>query len=117
MPAAIFVDVHGLGAGVYDRLNQLGYPVVPAQNVSDNSDRDYTKTGDRWWGDMKEWLAYGSIPDDEILGDLIHPAEKDFWARLLDGEIFDASVGGRPEMSSDWLKSLHPDDNGTTIRK
>ena len=54
--------------------------------------------------------------DDEILGDIIRPAEADFWARLLDGEIFDAGIGGRPGMSADWLKSLHPNDDGTTAR-
>jgi len=54
--------------------------------------------------------------NNEILGDIIRPAEADFWARLLDGEIFDAGVGGRPEMAASWLKSLHPNDDGTTIR-
>ncbi len=54
--------------------------------------------------------------DDEILGDIIRPAEADFWARLQDGEQFDAGVGGRPEMAASWLKSLHPNDDGTTIR-
>ena len=53
--------------------------------------------------------------DDEILGDIIRPAEADFWQRLQDGEQFDAGVGGRPGMSADWLKSLHPNDDGTTI--
>lgn len=54
--------------------------------------------------------------DDEILGDIIRPAEADFWARLMDGEQFDAGVGGRPEMAASWLKSLHPNDDGTTVR-
>jgi len=54
--------------------------------------------------------------DDEILGDIIRPAEADFWQRLMDGEQFDAGVGGRPDMAASWLKSLHPDDDGTTIR-
>ena len=53
---------------------------------------------------------------DEMLGDIIRPAEKDFWQRLQDGEQFDAGVGGRPEMSASWLKSLHPNDDGTTIQ-
>ncbi len=52
---------------------------------------------------------------DEMLGDIIRPAEADFWARLQDGEQFDAGVGGRPEMAASWLKSLHPNDDGTTI--
>jgi len=52
--------------------------------------------------------------DDEILGDIIRPAEAEFWRRLQDGEQFDAGVGGRPGMSADWLKSLHPNDNGET---
>lgn len=53
--------------------------------------------------------------DDAILGDVIVPAEKDFWQRLQDGEQFDAGIG-RPDQSASWLKSLHPDDDGTTIR-
>lgn len=68
MPAAIFVDIHGVGGPVYDRLRQLGYPVHPAYNVRDQNDRDYAYTGGRWWGTMREWLALGgAIPDDEVL--------------------------------------------------
>lgn len=51
--------------------------------------------------------------DTEILGDIIEPAEKEFWMALQDGADFDAGIG-RPDQSAAFLKSLHPRDDGTT---
>ena len=52
--------------------------------------------------------------DDEILGDVMIPAEREWWAAFQDGAEFDAGIG-RPNQSAAFLKSLHPSDDGTTI--
>jgi hypothetical protein len=76
-PHATFVDGVGLGAGVVDRLNQLGYPVIEVlAGVSpDESNKDvyYNKRAEMW-GRMREWLVGADIPDDkDLVSDLIGP--------------------------------------------
>jgi hypothetical protein len=77
-PDAVFVDVVGIGAGVVDRLNQLGYDdIVHAVNAGDppaDSTLYFNKRVELW-GDMKGWLKAGaSIPDDtELVDDLSGP--------------------------------------------
>ena len=66
---AIFVDEGGLGAGVVDRLMQLGAPVIPV-NFS-NKPKDLALTAGvafanhraEIWGALREWLSRGSIPE------------------------------------------------------
>lgn len=68
-PQAIFVDVIGIGAGVVDRLRQLGYSQV-IEVVSGakaiNEDMYYNLRAEMWCK-MRDWLEYGSIPDHEGL--------------------------------------------------
>jgi phage terminase large subunit len=75
-PDACFIDMGGVGAGVYDRLNQLGYVdrgVVIGVDSSRKSDgRGSAKTANKraeMWQVMKDWLAQGqvSIPNDMTL--------------------------------------------------
>lgn len=57
-PQFILVDVIGLGAGVVDRLRQLGLP-VRAVNVSEASvvkERFMNKKAELWW-DAREWFG------------------------------------------------------------
>lgn len=66
----IFVDTGGVGAGVFDRLAELGYPVVEVSfgsspdgsNVKDPSVR-YLNKRSEIWGGMRDFLATGSIPE------------------------------------------------------
>lgn len=82
-PAVIFVDVIGLGAGVYDRLDSLGYPVM-AVNVSESPALDgtkYKRLRDELWGLMRDWLETrrGKMWDNEELdciGQLTTPKYK-----------------------------------------
>jgi hypothetical protein len=71
-PAAIFVDVIGLGAGVYDRLREMGYPAQPVNvaNVADDSIKYGRKRNELWWR-VREKFEGGtiSIPDDRELTD------------------------------------------------
>lgn len=76
-PARVFLDVGGLGAGIYDRLVELGYgDVVTAVNfgaVAGRPDR-YVNKRSEMWGDMKDWLPLAELPDDSVLaGELSGP--------------------------------------------
>lgn len=59
--AAIFVDGIGVGAGVVDRLQMLGHPVVEV-NGGENAFEDtkyYNKTAEMW-ARMRDWLNAGA---------------------------------------------------------
>ena len=69
---SICVDGGGVGAGVVDRLRQLGYDVTEVQFGSKASDqRKYAQRRAEIWGLMRDWLAVGAIPNDpELLAEL-----------------------------------------------
>jgi hypothetical protein len=79
-PAVIFIDANGIGWGVYDRLNELGYP-VHAVNVSELpafDGRRYHRLRDELWGQMLDWLSMrrGRFEDNDdldIVGQLTTP--------------------------------------------
>jgi len=71
-PAAVFIDEGGIGAGVVDRLYELGYRgCVRGVNFgSDAIDKEnYINKRSEMWGLMKEWLDgnTSSIPDNDDL--------------------------------------------------
>lgn len=82
-PAQVAIDVVGLGAGVYDRLIELGHKdIVVAINAASaalNPERFLNKRAEMWW-EMRDWLAGDlpvSIPDsDELHSDLCAPFYK-----------------------------------------
>lgn len=69
-PDGIFVDKLGLGAGVYDRLVELGIPVigVGAGSKATNAERYENKRAEMWWL-MAEWFANAPVrlPNDAAL--------------------------------------------------
>jgi hypothetical protein len=71
-PAMMFIDVVGIGAGVVDRLRELGWgsKITPV-NAGGKANREklYVNKGAEMWGDMKKWLEDGpvQIPDDDAL--------------------------------------------------
>jgi len=75
-PDQTFIDIVGLGAGVYDRLNQLGRNVcaVNAGMKPDNPIKYFNKRIEMW-DKCNQWLAEGgSIPNDkELIADLTNP--------------------------------------------
>jgi hypothetical protein len=74
-PAATLVDETGLGAGIVDRIRQLGYSVIGV-NAGTQADDDKTYMNKRveMWGRMREWLRTADIPDDrELIDDLAGP--------------------------------------------
>ncbi|WFS20638.1 hypothetical protein P9K38_09980 [Pseudomonas sp. 905_Psudmo1] len=76
----VFVDIGGLGAGIYDRLVELGYgDRVTAVNFGSKAtdERKYFNKRSEMWGEMAEWIAdmiTPSIPDcDKLHADLTAP--------------------------------------------
>jgi hypothetical protein len=78
-PDQIMVDVIGIGSGVFDRLNEQGFPVI-AVNVAERASdsEEYARLRDELWGKTKDALQEGlSLPDDEELaGQLSAPKYK-----------------------------------------
>jgi len=73
-PQAIFVDETGLGAGVVDRLNQLGFKVVGVNGSGSSDDKRYLNKRVETWGVMADWIKTAQIPNNqELLDDLTTP--------------------------------------------
>jgi phage terminase large subunit len=76
MPQAIVCDSIGIGAGVADRLRELGLPVVDV-NVSESaSSGKFVRLRDELWQETRDWLASNnaSLPYDERMrADLCGP--------------------------------------------
>lgn len=67
----VCVDGVGMGAGVVDRLRQLGLSVIDVQSAAKPVDtRTYINKRAELWGRMKDWLTLsGGIPNDKELID------------------------------------------------
>lgn len=81
-PKKVFIDVIGIGAGVVDRLLELGYgEIVMPVNFANtaNDETRYRNKRAECWGEMRDWLAEKpcSIPDSDALQlDLMQPGFK-----------------------------------------
>jgi hypothetical protein len=74
-PEAIYIDVIGMGYGVYDRLREMGLYNVHSVNVADGAVRNdkYYRLRDELWWKVREKFEKNllSLPDDdELLGEL-----------------------------------------------
>jgi hypothetical protein len=69
-PQHLVVDLIGVGAGVYDRLRELGYPAVGV-NVAESpsSKAKYLNLRVELWARYRDWLESGraKLPDDADL--------------------------------------------------
>lgn len=74
----ICVDGVGVGAGVVDRLKELGVACTDVQFGASAEDKlAYYNKRTECWGRMKEWLDTGAIDnDDELFTDLTAPQYK-----------------------------------------
>ncbi len=75
-PDAVFIDLGGPGAGVVDRLHQLGQRRVIGVDFGGSAlDKTlYANKRTEMWCLMRDWLKTGGIPDDrELRDDLIAP--------------------------------------------
>lgn len=79
-PEAIYVDVIGLGAGVVDRLKELGLPVVGVNVAEQPSANDkYNKLRDELWFRAREWFAARDVAiceDEGLVAELTLPTYK-----------------------------------------
>jgi hypothetical protein len=90
-PDKVFVDVIGIGAGVVDRLHELGYRKLVQGVASSEAAHDkeqYRNKRAEMWGEMREYLSDVSpvsLPDlDDLHGDLVSPSYSyDSAGRLL----------------------------------
>ena len=78
-PHKIIVDEIGIGAGVYDRLRELKFPVVSC-NVQHKpkNDQEYARVRDEIWGNTRGAIIDGLdlCDDDELTGQLSSPKYK-----------------------------------------
>jgi hypothetical protein len=79
-PWCINVDVIGIGAGVVDRLEELGLP-VRGINVAESASASikYMRLRDELWFLGREWLEARDCrlaDDDELIGELVTPKYK-----------------------------------------
>lgn len=83
-PAKVFIDVGGLGAGLYDRLRELGYEQAEAVNFGSaaygfgpTGDEKYANRRAEMWDLMRQWfeqVAGVRVKDsDELQADLCAP--------------------------------------------
>ena len=71
-PQQVFVDTIGIGAGVFDRLKQLGIPVAPANVALNSTDATAKNMRAEIYLKLKDALQMGlKLPqDDELLAEL-----------------------------------------------
>lgn len=76
-PTKIYVDVIGIGAGVADRLRELGLPVVGINVAESPAMKDqYERLRDELWFRGREWfesLAVAFPRDEDTIGELTLP--------------------------------------------
>jgi phage terminase large subunit len=76
-PDACFIDVTGIGAGVYDRLKELGYRVSPVEFGGKPVSPGYLNRRAEMWKLMADWIRSGAIPDDsQLISELPGPTYK-----------------------------------------
>ncbi|QHE96855.1 hypothetical protein LCG56_26895 [Pseudomonas cannabina pv. alisalensis] len=104
----MFIDIGGLGAGIYDRLVELGFgDRVTAVNFgsSASDSRKYANKRCEMWGEMAEWIhddITPSIPDDDQLHSDLTSAAKDKYTsngqlKLLPKEDAKKKIGRSPD--------------------
>lgn len=80
-PAAVFVDKIGIGAGIYDRLRELGYGCVIGvlSGAAAQENKIYANKRAEIWGRMRSWMEDSPcrMPNDlELAADLTAPGFK-----------------------------------------
>lgn len=77
-PLVVFIDAHGIGWGVYNILQQLGFTQVVPCFAGDTKQvqepQVHYNQRVEWWSRMKEWMKTGALPPDTMLReDLLGP--------------------------------------------
>lgn len=66
-PDAVFIDNGAMGAGVVDRLRQLGFSIIEINFGSASMDPKYLNKRAEMWGTMADWLKNGQLPSNQKL--------------------------------------------------
>lgn len=71
-PLRVYIDCIGIGAGVVDRLREMGFDCVEGINVarSANDKEKFKNLRAELWSDMRDWLYQDmpvQIPDEDML--------------------------------------------------
>ena len=71
-PTKMYIDCIGIGAGVVDRMQEMGYDCVEGVNVarSANDKEKFRNLRAELYSDLRDWLSGElpvQIPDDDIL--------------------------------------------------
>ena len=107
----MFIDVIGIGAGVYDRLVELGYgKKVTAVNAAEKAaeDEKYVNKRAECWATGKKWLEEGPVqlPEGDIwLADLTAPGytyDSSGRLRLEKKEDIKKRSGRSPDVGDAW---------------
>jgi hypothetical protein len=75
-PAAVVVDAIGIGAGVADRLRELGLPAIDVNVAESPSSDRFVRLRDELWHGIRDWLdsRKASMPwDDQLRAELCAP--------------------------------------------
>lgn len=80
-PASINIDVIGLGAGVVDRLREMGLPArgVNVGEAPATDDGRYMRLRDELWFKARDWFHTRAVqmpPDDALIAELVVPKYK-----------------------------------------
>lgn len=117
-PKAINVDVIGIGAGVVDRLKELGLPVVgvnvaESESIRAGGEVSFNRLRDELWWRGREWLETRDCKladDDETIAELTTPT----YSILSNGRIQverkdDMKKRGvkSPNRADAWLLTFH----------
>jgi hypothetical protein len=108
-PDMVFVDEGGLGAGVVDRLKQLGYQrIIQGVNFGSKSlDPQFANGATYMWGRMREWLeGEAAIEDDPDLESELTGREYKFTAKNQIELERKADMKKRGLSSPDWADGL-----------
>lgn len=76
-PAKVYIDCIGIGAGIVDRLLEMGFSMVEGINVgrTANNKERFANLRAELWSEMRDWLYQNELPvqipdDDELHGAL-----------------------------------------------
>lgn len=82
-PAKVYIDCIGIGAGVVDRLIEMGFSMVEGINVgrTANNKERFANLRAELWTEMQDWLYQNELPvqvpdNDDLHGALCTPGSK-----------------------------------------
>jgi hypothetical protein len=79
-PDGVFIDA-GAGAGIIDRLKEMGYKVFEVNFGTASNDAQYSDHRTELWGMLREWLGGAMLDNDRDLIDDLTGPEYEFMGR------------------------------------